>query len=64
MSKTDRSNQLLNWFSSEKLKDQRELDKGKEKLIKEIKGLNKDILFPKPKKLSIWKKIKIILLGQ
>jgi hypothetical protein len=64
MSKTDRSNQLLNWFSSEKLKDQRELDKGKEKLIKEIKGLNKDILFPKPKKISIWKKIKIILLGQ
>lgn len=64
MSKTDRSQQLLNWFSSEKLKDQRELDKGKEKLIKEIKGLNKDILFPKPKKISIWKKIKIILLGQ
>jgi hypothetical protein len=64
MSKTDRSNQLLNWFSSEKLKDQRELDKGKEKLIKEIKGLNKDILFHKPKKISICKKIKIILLGQ
>ena len=39
MSKTDRSNQLLNWFSSEKLKDQRELDKGKEKLIKEKKPL-------------------------
>ena len=64
MSKTDRSQQLLNWFNSEKLKDKRELDKGKEKIIKEIKGLNKEVLFPKPKKLSIWKKIKIILLGQ
>jgi hypothetical protein len=54
----------VNWFNSEKLKDKKELDKGKEKIIREIKGLNKDDLFPKPKKLSIWKKIKIILLGQ
>ena len=64
MSKTDRGQQLLNWFNSEKLKDQKELDKGKEKIIKEIKGLTKDDLFTKTKKLSIWKKIKIILLGQ
>ena len=64
MSNTDRSQQLVNWFNSEKLKDKKELDKGKEKIIKEIKGLNKDDFFPKPKKLSIWKKIKIILLGQ
>ena len=64
MSKTDRSQQLLNWFNSEKLKDQRELDKEKEKIIKEIKGLKKDELFPKPVKLSLWQKIKIILLGK
>jgi hypothetical protein len=64
MSKTDRSQQLLNWFNSEKLKDQKELDKGKEKIIKEIKGLTKDDLFPKPKKLSVWQKIRVILLGQ
>jgi hypothetical protein len=64
MSKTDRSQQLLNWFNSEKLKDQRELDKAKEKLAKEFKGMSKEDLFPKPKKISIWKKIKIILLGQ
>ncbi len=64
MSKTDRSQQLLNWFSSEKLKDQRELDRQKEKIIKEIKGLKKDELFPKPVKLSIWERIKIILLGK
>jgi hypothetical protein len=64
MSKTDRSQQLLNWFNSEKLKDQRELDKGKEKIIKEIKGLTKDDLFPKPKKITLWQKIRVILLGQ
>jgi hypothetical protein len=64
MSKTDRSQQLLNWFSSEKLKDQRELDRQKEKIIKEIKGLKKDELFPNPVKLSLWKRIKIILLGK
>ena len=63
MSKTDRGQQLLNWFNSEKLKDQRELDRNKEKMIREIRGTNKETLFPKPKKLSIWKKLKIILLG-
>jgi hypothetical protein len=60
----DRSQQLLNWFNSEKLKDQRELNRQKEKIVREIKGLKKDELFPKPVKLSLWKRIKIILLGK
>jgi hypothetical protein len=64
MSKTDRSQQLLNWFHSEKLKDQRELDREKEKIINQIKGVKKENLFPTPVKLSLWRKIKIILLGQ
>ena len=64
MSKTDRSQQLVNWFNSEKLKDKREVDREKEKIIKQIKGLKKDELFPKPVKLSLWKRIKIILLGK
>ena len=64
MSKTDRSQQLVNWFNSEKLKDQKELDKNKEKIAKELRGLKKEDLFPKPVKLSIWKKLKIILLGK
>lgn len=64
MSKTDRGQQLLNWFNSEKLKDQRELDREKEKIVKQIKGIKKDELFPKPIKLSLWKRIKIILLGK
>ncbi len=64
MSKTDRSQQLLNWLNSEKLKDQRELDNTKKKLISDIKKINKEELFPKPKKLTLWQKIKIILLGR
>ena len=64
MSKTDRSQQLMNWFNSEKLKDQRELDNNKKKLISDIKKLKKEELFPKPIKLSLWQKIKILRLGQ
>jgi hypothetical protein len=54
---------MLNWLNSEKLKDQRQLDKEKEKIVKEIKGLKKEDLFPKPVKLSLWKRIKILILG-
>ena len=64
MSKTDRSQQLLNWFNSEKLKDQRELDREKDKMVKQIKKMKKEDLFPKPVKISLWKRIKILLLGQ
>ena len=64
MSKTDRSQQLMNWYNSEKLKDQKELDINKQKIIADIKKISKEDLFPKPKKLTLWQKIKVILLGQ
>jgi hypothetical protein len=64
MSKTDRSQQLLNWLNSEKLKDQKELDRTKQKIVKEIINIKKEDLFPKPIKVSLWQKIKIILLGK
>ena len=64
MSTTDKGQQLVNWFNNEKLKDKREVDREKEKIIKQIKGMKKDELFPKPVKLSLWKRIKIILLGK
>ena len=63
MSKTDRSQQMLSWLNSEKSKDQKELDKEKEKFVKQIKGLKKEDIFPKPVKLSLWKRIKILILG-
>ena len=58
-----RSQKLLDWLRSEKLKDNRELENDRKKLINEIKGLSKEQMFPVPKKLSLWKKIKILLLG-
>ena len=64
MSKTDRSQQILNWFNSEKQKDQRELDRNKDRLVKEIKKLKNEYIFPVPEKLTLCKKLKIILLGK
>lgn len=58
-----RNQNLLNWLRSEKLKDSRELENEKKKIIQEIKGLNKEQMFPKPEKLSLWKKIKVLILG-
>ena len=63
MSTTDTSQRLLNWLTNEKLKDQRELDREKEKMINQIKGIKRETLFPKPVKVSLWKRIKTILLG-
>ena len=54
---------MLSWLNSEKSKDQKELDKEKEKFVRQIKGLKKEDIFPKPVKLSLWKRIKILILG-
>lgn len=64
MSKTDRSQQLLNWLNSEKNKDQKDLDHNKNKFISDLKKIKKEELFKQPKKLSIWRKIKIMILGK
>ena len=64
MSKTDRSQQLLNMLKSEERKDSREVERIKKSYINEISKMKKEDMFPKPKKLTLWKRIKIILLGQ
>jgi hypothetical protein len=63
MSKTERSQQLLNWLNKEKVKDEIQTKRAKEKVINEIKGLKKEQLFPKKEKLSVWKKIMVVLFG-
>ena len=57
--------QILNWLENEKKKDNLEIKSSKEKFINEIKGLNKEDFFEKPKeiKLTLWQRIKITLLG-
>jgi hypothetical protein len=54
----------LNWLNSQKLKDQKELEYEKNKVIREIKVIDKKDLFPTPKKLSLWQKIKVLIMGQ
>lgn len=63
MSRTERNQQLSNWLNSEKKKDQVELDREKNKLIQDLKKLKKGDLFPEPIKLTLWQKIKILILG-
>lgn len=60
---SQRAEKILNWLSSEKNKDQRQLEKEKEIFIKQIRNLNKEDIFPKPKKLTLWQKIKILISG-
>lgn len=61
--KTDSSQRMLNWLENEKKKDNLEEKSYKNKILKEIKGLNKNELFPTPKKITLWQKIKILVLG-
>ena len=52
------------WLDKEIIKDQTELNREKLNLISEIKKYKKeDILPPKPKKLTIWQRIKKVLMG-
>lgn len=55
--------QQLNWLEKEKLKDSLEVNKEKEKLINEILKNKKEDIITKPKKLTIWQRIKKVLMG-
>lgn len=58
-----RNQNLLNWLESQKRKDDIEEKIHKDRVIQEIKKLNKTDLFQKQIKISLWRKIKIILFG-
>ena len=54
----------IDWLEREMGKDEIELEREKNKLIEQIKRLKKeDIMPPKPKKLTIWQRIKKVLMG-
>jgi hypothetical protein len=63
MSKTDTSQRMLNWLENEKKRDDLEEKSYKNKILKEIKQFKKEEFFPVPKKLTLWQKIKILVLG-
>jgi hypothetical protein len=54
---------MLNWLKSESTKDDVEIKNYKKKIISEIIAIKKDDLFTKPKKITLWEKIKIMILG-
>jgi hypothetical protein len=51
-------------LKSEERKDSQQVEQIKKSYIKEISKISKEDLFPKLKKLTIWQKIKVILLGK
>jgi hypothetical protein len=52
------------WLEKEILKDEVELIKEKNDFINEIKKFNKEDIVPKkPKKLTLWQRIKKVLMG-
>lgn len=54
----------LAWLESEKNKDNNELNQEKLEFIKSLKNLKKeDILPEKPKKITLWQRIKRVLIG-
>lgn len=63
MSKTDPLMRALKMVESEERKDSQQVEKIKQSYIKEISKIKKEDMFPTPKKISLWKKIKILLLG-
>jgi len=59
-----KNSKLLSWLENEKQKDNNELNQEKENLIKQLKGLKKeDVLPEKPKKLTLWQRIRRVLMG-
>ena len=59
-----KSSQQLEWLQNEIIKDKIILDQEKSKLIDNIKKLKKEDILPKPpKKLTLWQRIKKVLMG-
>jgi len=53
---------ILNWYSNETKKDKQELDIEKNEFIRKIKGMKKDeIVNQKPKKITLWERIRKVL---
>jgi hypothetical protein len=63
MSNTNRNQSILNWLESEKLKDTKDIENTKRKYIEEIRGIKKEELCKVPKKLTLWQRIKILIMG-
>ena len=53
---------ILNWYNNETKKDKQELDTEKNEFIRKIKGMDKNqIVNEKPKKITLWERIRKVL---
>jgi hypothetical protein len=56
--------QQLEWLQNEIIKDKIVLDQEKSRLIENIKKIKREDILPKPpKKLTLWQRIKKVLMG-
>ena len=59
-----KNSQQLEWLQKEIIKDKIILEQEKTKLIENIKKLKKEDILPKPpEKLTLWQRIKKVLMG-
>jgi protein tyrosine/serine phosphatase len=60
-----REKKILDWYHNEVIKDSAELESQKKKFIDNIKRTSKDIVFEelKPKKYTLWQRIKKVLMN-
>lgn len=60
---TENNQRILNWLKNEKKKDDLQEKNYKKKIIEEVKKLDKNSIFQTPKKLTLWQKLKKVILG-
>lgn len=56
-----KEDKILNWYESELKKDAIQLSKEKNKMIEELKLIQKKDIIKEPEKFTIWKRIKRVL---
>jgi hypothetical protein len=62
--KNQSNQELINWLENQKNKDKLQLEREKEEFVKRIKKEKKEnISNLKPKKLTLWQRIKKVLMG-
>ena len=52
------SQKLVKYLERSLNNDKKEIETHKKKVIEELQGLKKDDVIPKPKKLTLWQRIK------
>jgi hypothetical protein len=58
-----REEQAIDWLKNEIEKDRSELNKEKQRIIESLKDFRKEDIAKPKEKLTLWKKIKKVLMG-